>query len=62
MFTASRKIQKDKGLEPTEFEYSVAQVNPFSVFGCLLFVYMRCWVFFFFGLNMLIFWVCAVNI
>ncbi|KAJ6798534.1 40S ribosomal protein S7-like [Iris pallida] len=25
MFTASRKIQKDKGLEPTEFEDSVAQ-------------------------------------
>jgi len=25
MFTASRKIQKDKGLEPNEFEYSVAQ-------------------------------------
>lgn len=25
MYSASRKIQKDKGLEPTEFEYSVAQ-------------------------------------
>ncbi|KAJ6792892.1 40S ribosomal protein S7 [Iris pallida] len=25
MFTARRKIQKDKGLEPTEFEDSVAQ-------------------------------------
>ncbi|KAJ6812318.1 40S ribosomal protein S7-like [Iris pallida] len=25
MFTASRKIQKEKGLEPTEFEDSVAQ-------------------------------------
>ncbi|ONK62620.1 uncharacterized protein A4U43_C07F6040 [Asparagus officinalis] len=25
MFTAGRKIQKDKGLEPTEFEYNVAQ-------------------------------------
>ncbi|KAF5182589.1 40S ribosomal protein S7 [Thalictrum thalictroides] len=25
MFTALRKIQKDKGVEPTEFEWSVAQ-------------------------------------
>lgn len=30
MFTARKKIQKDKGLEPTEFEDVVAQVyhNP----------------------------------
>lgn len=27
MFTARKKIQKDKGLEPSEFEESVAQVS-----------------------------------
>jgi hypothetical protein len=26
MYTARKKIQKDKGLEPSEFEDSVAQV------------------------------------
>ena len=30
MFTAGRKIHKDKGLEPSEFEYNVAQVCLFS--------------------------------
>lgn len=27
MFTSSKKISKDKGAEPTEFEESVAQVS-----------------------------------
>jgi hypothetical protein len=28
MYTARKKIQKEKGLEPSEFEDSVAQVRP----------------------------------
>ena len=36
MFTARKKIQKEKGLEPTEFEDGVAQVfhclDPSSLF------------------------------
>lgn len=31
MYTARRKIQKDKGLEPTEFEDTVAQVILFPL-------------------------------
>jgi hypothetical protein len=31
MYTARKKIQKEKGLEPSEFEDSVAQVSLYSL-------------------------------
>jgi len=57
MFTAGRKIHKDKGLEPSEFEYNVAQVCPFFNDW---FVYVS--VHLFTCLNVLNTWLLAVHL
>jgi hypothetical protein len=38
MYTARRKIQKDKGVEPSEFEDSVAQVSAEPYFAAFVIV------------------------
>lgn len=43
MFTSSKKISKDKGAEPTEFEESVAQVS-YNASCCAFQAYYGCGV------------------
>lgn len=42
MFTARKKIQKEKNAEPSEFEESVAQARPLRWIAACLLRLLRC--------------------